>query len=276
MKMIRGFAQIALLFLAAGCFLTPGKFDAALMLRKDGSFTYRYTGEIVVVTGQNIGSSMDVSTFDPEAQTCWSDGTGEAMDAEQRECTPEDIAAKRAEFEEQVKAQEAQRREENEKMRAAMGGMDPSDPKTMDEFARRLEGHEGWKKVVHKGDGVFDVDYEMTGRLGHDYVFPIFPGIDVIIPFVQAARLDGGKVRVTAPAFVQGKEPSLAGMSGMGGQAPARRPEGRFTVTTDAEILANNTNDGPAAGAGGMRVLTWTVGPLDAKKPEALLAVPGR
>jgi hypothetical protein len=268
-------------FVRSGCLLTPGKFDATLTLKKDGSFTYHYTGEIVLMTGQSfadLGAGPAEEAFDPAAQLCTDEGNPADLDGVSRECTAAELETKRKEWEANKATRAAEKKAEDERTRAMFGGMDVSDPKTMDEFARRLQGYEGWKRVVHKGKGVFEVDYEVSARLDHDFVFPVFPTIDFVIPFVEVNRAVGGKVRISAPAFVQGSDSSLRAFTGnqggsmgagTGGDLP--RPQGRFTVTTDAEVLTNNTQDGPAAGAGGTRVLTWTVGPLDAKKPEALL-----
>jgi hypothetical protein len=287
MKMLKFGAVAAFVLLAWACVLTPGKFDAALDIRRDGSFSYRYAGEIVLLTGNSMmaaAAGEQPPPFDAEAQTCWDDGSSsEEMDAmsnaaaepEGRPCTAEEIADKRREWEENRDRQ----KREAESMKAMLGGIDPSDPKTMDEFARRLQSHEGWKRAVHKGDGVFDVEYEVSGRLDHDFVYPVFPGVDYIIPFVQVTRRTGGRVGIAAPAFTQAQDGgfgqaamggAMAGMNPKGAPSPFKRPEGSFTLTTDAEILTNNTNDGPSGGAGA-KVLKWIVGPLDTKKPEALL-----
>ena len=37
--------------------------------------------------------------------------------------------------------------------------------------------------------------------------------------------------------------------------------QGRFTITTDGEILTNNSEDGPAPHAVGRERLHWDVGP---------------
>jgi hypothetical protein len=280
MKFVR-IAALGALVLLSGCLLTPGKFDAALTVRKDGSFTYHYTGEIVLMTGQSfadLGAGPAEEAFDPATQVCTDEGMSGDLEAVARECTAAEIETKRKEWEAGKADRARDKKAEDERTRAMFGGMDVSDPKTMDDFARRLQGYEGWKRVVHKGKGVFEVDYEVSARLDHDFVFPVFPTIDFIIPFVEVNRAVGGKVRISAPAFVQGSDSSLRAFAGnqggsmgggTGGDLP--RPQGRFTVTTDAEVLTNNTQEGPAPGAGGTRVLTWTVGPLDAKKPEALL-----
>ncbi|TMJ16561.1 MAG: hypothetical protein E6G94_03935 [Alphaproteobacteria bacterium] len=257
-------AALGALMLLSGCLLTPGKFNAELTLKKDGSFTYHYAGEIVLMTAQGLGemgagAAAAEDKFDPEMQDCVDQQTPDSSEPTARECTPAELETKRKEWEANKATRAAEKKAEDERTRAMFGGMDVNDPKTMDEFARRLQGYEGWKRVVHKGKGVFD------------------PTIDFIIPFVEVNRAVGNKVRINAPAFVQGSDSGLKALAGNAGSMPtgagdsAPRPQGTFTVTTDAEVLTNNTQDGPAPGAGGTRVLTWVVGPLDAKKPEALL-----
>jgi len=281
MKHLRIVAAAAATLLLWGCLLSPGRFDATLDLRRDGSFTYRYAGEMVFVSpGSAMSEAVpDDDHFDAETQVCTDPAAGsdDAADPEPRDCTPEELEQKRKDHEEARAARVAKRKEDAEMARAMLGGIDPSDPKTMDEFARRLQGHAGWKSIRHKGNGVFDVQYELSGRLGHDFVFPVFPDIDMIIPFVKLVRVAGNRVRVIAPAFVQQpQDMSLRSMgaafrepNGPGGGAP-KKPEGTFTVTTDAEILTNNTREGPER-SGTARTLKWIVGPLDAAKPEALL-----
>jgi hypothetical protein len=48
------------------------------------------------------------------------------------------------------------------------------------------------------------------------------------------------------------------------------RAEGRFTITTDGEILTNNSEDGPVAGLSGKQV-RWDVSPASSKIPEMLV-----
>ena len=51
---------------------------------------------------------------------------------------------------------------------------------------------------------------------------------------------------------------------------PRSRAVGVFGITTDGEILTNNSEDGPAAVASGRRV-HWDVGPGSTKVPEMLV-----
>ena len=277
MKLLRIAAAGAVALLAWGCLLTPGRFESSLDVRRDGSFTYRYAGEMVFVTPGSDAIEAD-PYFDADSQVCTGDPGQAAGDQESagepRECTSDELAEKRKEWEQGAAARAAQKKQEAEMARAMFGGIDPADSKTLDEFGRRLQGHSGFRRVQHKGKGVFDVDYELSGRLDRDYVFPVFPDVEFVIPFVKVVRLTGNRIRVVAPAFMQAQEgfKAMGSMFQNAGNAasPPKKPEGTFTVTTDAEILTNNTQDGPVRAAGG-RTMRWVVGPLDAKRPETLL-----
>lgn len=56
------------------------------------------------------------------------------------------------------------------------------------------------------------------------------------------------------------------------GEAMPKFPalDGMLTLTTDAQILANNTDEGPSAGTAGQRLL-WTVNARTTAAPTALL-----
>jgi hypothetical protein len=314
MKVFKLSAAVASCLLVAACLFSPGRFDAQLNVRKDGSFTYRYTGEILLLTAHSAmlaaqGMEGGEDSFDPEGQLCWDGGSDDMgpdpdLDAPAsfaqrpvttmpvpvevdvdasggRPCSAKEIETRRKAWEANRAARRQEKERETAMMKAILGGMDPSDPETMTEYARRLQGQGGWKKVTFKGNGLFEVDYEISGRLDHDFIFPVFDGMEIIVPFVQATQAGAGRIRVTAPAFVRptGDRSGMSAMGAAGAAAmmgkgdkgwPFKPPEGTFTLTTDAEILTNNTRDGPAA-QGASKVLRWTVGPLDTTKPEALL-----
>jgi hypothetical protein len=133
----------------------------------------------------------------------------------------------------------------------------------------------GWRSVSYKGKGVFDVDYHFEGRLAQDFVFPLMPDSDLVLPFVAIRRRTDGTVLVNAPALTGGSGPFGArakamGLPDKGDDGPRSRAEGRFTIVTDGEILTNNSEDGPAPHAAGKQV-HWDVGPGSAKVPEMLV-----
>ena len=140
----------------------------------------------------------------------------------------------------------------------------------------RLTRYQGWKSASYKGEGVFMVDYQLSGKLGHDYVFPILPEGNIILPFVTVRKREGGKIFVHAPAFsangFMGTAARMKGANPFGGPKSATngRTKGSFTITTNGEVLTNNTEDGPVPDKAG-RKISWKVGPGVEKIPEALI-----
>jgi hypothetical protein len=163
-------------------------------------------------------------------------------------------------------------------MKAMFGGIDPSDPGAAAEFAGRLRRQAGWRKVESRGDGLFVVDFAMTGQLDHDFAFPTVERFPAANPFVQVVLRADGTVRIDAPAFA----PAAAGEPYRGWMQAAMLSEGkkdmpqlpqldgRFTITTDAQVLANNTDDAPQSSAAG-QTLEWTVNARSTAAPMALL-----
>jgi hypothetical protein len=100
------------------------------------------------------------------------------------------------------------------------------------------------------------------------------PESDIVIPFVTIRKRTDGSVTVTAPALTGGQGPFGARAKMMGlpnkGEGPPSRAEGRFTITTDGEILTNNSEDGASPAPIG-RQLRWDVGPTSTKIPETLI-----
>jgi hypothetical protein len=191
-----------------------------------------------------------------------------------RDCTSSEIAKIKAEYEKRNAEAAEKGRQENEKM-AKMFGLPGTDDESNRRFAANLLKYAGWRSVTYKGKGVFDVDYHFEGRLTQDFAFPMMPDSDMLIPFIMLRRRNDGAVLVTAPALTGGAGPFSArakalGLPDKGNDGPASHAEGRFTVTTDGEILTNNSEDGPVAGAGGRQV-HWDVGPSYAKIPEMLV-----
>ena len=65
----RTIAAAALLTLGlalSACLLTPGRFTSALDLRKDGRFTFTYTGEIHEHALSKLAQMGDKKTFEPD------------------------------------------------------------------------------------------------------------------------------------------------------------------------------------------------------------------
>ena len=282
---LRRFAAAGLVaglsLLLAACLISPGKFTSALDLRKDGRFAYSYQGEIYILGLSKLaemGAKADAAK-EWEAQPCTKDDS-----KDERPCTADELAQQKSDWETQRAAKAEKDKKDAEMAKAMMGGIDPSDPRAAEEFASRLRRQAGWKSVVYKGDGMYVVDFAIAGRIDHDFAFPTIERFPMANPFVMVNRRADGTVRIDAPGFGPAGSGggmnsfaqlgALGAMSDKGGEgkdAP-KLPvlEGTFTLTTDGQILANNTDEGPVAGPTGSR-LEWQVNARTTAGPTALV-----
>jgi hypothetical protein len=183
-----------------------------------------------------------------------------------------ELAEAKKDYETQTAARAKTKREEAEQM-AKMFGLPGFDDESNRAFAAKLSKYAGYRSVTYRGNGVFDVDYHFVGSAKQDFVFPALPDNDFLIPFIAIRRRADGSVFVTAPEFVGGTGPlgtRAAGLAGATKGSPISRADGRFTVTTDGEILTNNSEDGPSAGPRG-REVHWDVDASSKKIPETLI-----
>ncbi len=258
--------------LLSACFVTPGQFVSTLDIRKDGRFSYTYQGEIFLLAFSELGKNGKDEAFAPSA--CYKEDSGE-----ERDCTGAELAQQSKDWSAGVSERTAKRKKEAEEMRAFLGGIDPSYPKAASKFAEKLQRQNGWKRVVHKGGGLFDVDFAANGVLSYDFAFPTMEQVANTNPFVQLSLRSDGTVRLDAPAFGNSASDPLRMMAmgqGLADSSDKDMPKfpkvsGSFTLTTDAGILSNNTDEGPQTDPAGQR-LHWTVGgQTGAAAPMALL-----
>lgn len=277
----RTIATVAMLAIAllAGCMLAPGKFTADLDIRKDGRFTFHYQGEIRVLALSDFATKGgQKEAFSPSPCS----DTDEDGNSVERDCSKEELASQKADWEEQQAAAQSKRKQEAEQMRAVMGGLDPGDPKAAEELAARLRRQAGFRTVEYKGDGLYLVDYLATSSLTHGFSFPVVEGFPMANAFIVIAPRNDGGVRIDAPGFgpSPGANPASAMMigamqSGNGAEPKMPLPEGVFTLTTDARVLSNNTDEGPQRVPDGQR-LVWKVSPGSTSAPMALLKLDAR
>ncbi|MEZ5709855.1 MAG: hypothetical protein R3E02_10755 [Blastomonas sp.] len=260
MKFTRIIAALAAPLLLTGCLLSPGKFDSSLDVDANGSFTFRYAGELVILDT----SQADAQPAEFEPYGCYDEDT-----FEDRDCTEAEIAEQRAEFE----ANQATMNSNGPP--AGMGFLD--DDASIEEFVEQLRKQKGWESVEYRGNKIIDVVYETTGTLSHGFSFPAIDGGKGIMPFVTLTLRKDGGVKMSAPAFSNGGSEMMgslaamgaaSGKAGSGEQAP--QPEGTFTVRTNGTILTNNTENGPET-ENGWSVLSWNVSPRTNNPPEALI-----
>jgi len=292
---------IGLCFALAGCLLTPGHFTSSLDIRRDGAFTYHYSGEIKVLGLVELArfAAQQRSANDNFMPHCWgkSPATGPStahptflprsavtvlppppVPAGPQPCTDAEISQQRKQWENMRQTGEDNTKRQQQQMAAILGGIDPTSPGAAEELAARLRRQAGWSRVDYKGSGVFEVEFSTTGRLTHDFAFPMVEKMPAAAPFVTVYRHTDGTLRVDAPGFVGGAGNQLTtamlAMSSNGEAAPSGSGlpmvDGHFSLTTDAAILANNTDEGPQPNPQGQR-LDWTVTPRTQAAPSALL-----
>lgn len=269
----------------SGCLLSPGAFTSRLELRQERTFSYSYEGEIHFLALSKLAEMGAQSESGPDefsAEPCYDDEP-----FKERACTSEEIAEQERAWQEGREARVQKREREAEMMRAMLGGLDPADPRAASEMAARLERQRGWNKVIPRGDGLFEVSFAISGPLGHDFVFPTMEGFPIANTFVQIALRDDETVRVDAPGFAaqaaanpyQGMMAGMASAFSAGGEGQDEIPrmpaiDGTFTLVTDGEILANNTDEGPRHTPAG-RTLEWRINERTRSAPMALVRLGG-
>ena len=138
-------------------------------------------------------------------------------------------------------------------------------------IADALSKEAGYRSVRYLGDGKFLIDYEISGRLDHDFIYPFNLDAQAIVPFVAVELRANGTVRVKAPGFANDSKDQAGPMSGMTGDSGAKL-DGMFVLDTDAEIVSTNNEDG-AQPAGARKLLSWKVTPLTRDAPTVVLRV---
>lgn len=264
----------------SACIVSPGKFESTLDVRRDGTVTFTYNGQIYLLALSKL-AEMSAEEAEQYVETpCYDD-----EDFEERPCTEEELAQQREDWELQAESRKQQKERETAEMKQFLGGIDPADPAAAEELAARLRRQEGWKRVEYRGDGLFEVEFSLSSRLGHDFTFPTLERFPMSNSFVIANLRQGNSVRIEAPGFsVQGGGNPYQSMvttmatttfpvaAAAEGETTPPIPEmdGTFRIVTDGRILANNTDEGPTQGAGG-QVLEWKVNRRTQSPPMALI-----
>lgn len=138
-------------------------------------------------------------------------------------------------------------------------------------IAEALAKEAGYRSVRYLGDGKFLIDYEISGRLDHNFIYPFNLDAQAIVPFVAVELRANGTVRVKAPGFANDSKDQAGPMSGMA-DSGSDKIDGTFTIDTDAEIVSTNNEEGAQASAG-RKLLSWKVTPLTRDAPTAVLRV---
>lgn len=233
-------ALLAPLLLSA-CLVTPGRFTSTLDIRADRSFTFTYQGEILA--SDPGGSPFGKGGFDSDENL--------SPDAQEGETTSPTLLKIAAQAEERFDA-----------------GAD--DTAEMQAIATALTKEKGFRSVRYMGDHKFEIDYAISGRLTHAFLFPFNMDAQIVLPFVAVELRGDDRVRVKAPGFANDYDKS---QGPMGGDDKATKAlNGSFTLTTDAEIVSQNQEEGAETVPQGKRI-RWTITPLTSEAPAATLRV---
>jgi len=272
----------AMTALLAACLVLPGKFEANLDLRKDGRFTYTYKGEVVVLgltrMAEMVMAAKEKKAFEPSP-------CHKKNGVTERPCTKAETDQQKVDWDAQQQAAAERDKHDKEMIQKLLGSIDPTDPKAAADLAARLTGQAGFNSVVYKGNGLYMVDYAISGQLAYDYAFPTIERMTNVVPFLVLNRRGNGEVRIDSPLMQQA---ALAMPGGNAAQFLAKIvaaksgktdqgeiPDfpvlnGHFTLTTDGVILSNNTEHGPKQVAGGKQ-LDWDISFQTAIAPMALV-----
>lgn len=253
---VRTFLGLILCLAVSACFFLPGRFVSELDVQADGRFSYRYTGEIIFAFPDAIGARAS-----PE-------GAVRCLKADsdvERPCAPDEI--------ERVRARQAADRAlhaEQAAEFAAVTGYNPYDEAQNVALARKLETYPGWRRVTFVGGGVFDVDFQYTGALDRDFVFPVIPDAPFFRPFVIVRRDAQDGIDVDAPGLSLAMPRKMipdANDNGIRGDWSALdRIDGSLRLTTDGVLIEHNS----IAEKGGKRAaLVWTIRGGEAEAPHA-------
>ena len=239
--------------LLVGCAFSPGKFVSTLTILADRSFTFSYQGEVIAV---DIAGEMAKGMGDAFKGLGDEDDKKKTTTSLLRDAAwQEDEDSPTADEEESAEDDAAEVAKKEAKFKA---------------IAEALTKEAGYRSVTYKGDGVFVVDYQISGKLTHNFLWPYNLDAEVIFPFVVMELRGADMVRVKAPAFGDSDSP------GKGKSDDAKsKLDGTFTLITDGEIVSQNNEDG-AKTDGTRRTVTWKATPLSKDAPMAVVKVAPR
>lgn len=237
----RALIALAATLLLSGCLVTPGKFASTLSINGDRSFAFTYKGEVVSIDpGEGLkslgaGEDRENDSEDTDKASLQDNSSGgrSAFKTLSGTAVDKDTA------------------EKERKYRA---------------FAEALSREAGYRSVDYVGDGKFVIDYAITGRLDHNFVYPYNMDAEILFPFMAIEVRKNGTVRVKAPAF--GNESSAMDKPGRG--EAAAHLDGVFTLDTDAEIVSQNSEEG-ATSTGGRKIVSWRASAASKDAPMAVL-----
>lgn len=234
-----------------GCLLAPGKFTSTLTINADRTFTYSYQGEVYAF---DLNEAMkDMPSGGDDDNTKKTDG----------------VSLQKIGFDES--GQKSGKGEKNSKDDAKDNAkaQAAADAKNR-EMAATLSKEAGFRKVTYVGNNKFVIDYQISGKLDHTFLFPYNLDAGIIIPFVAVEIRANGTARVKAPGFANDSKDSAGGMAGSDASKASAKLDGTFILDTDAEIVSQNNEDGVKV-VNGRKTVTWKATPLSNTAPMAVV-----
>ena len=250
--------RLALVLLAplmlVGCLLAPGKFTSTLTINADRTFTYSYQGEVY---------AFDVN----QAMKDMPSGGGDDTKA------TDGVSLQKIGFDKRGRKGGGTDKNSKDDAKTDAKAQAAADVKNR-EMAATLSKEAGFRKVTYVGDNKFLIDYQISGKLDHTYLFPYNIDAGIIIPFIAVEIRANGTARVKAPGFANDSKDSAGGMGGSDASKASAKLDGTFILDTDAEIVSQNNEEG-AKVANGRKTVTWKATPLSTTAPMAVVRFAG-
>jgi len=246
-RLIRCLTLLAAPFILASCLLVPTRFASTLDIGADRSFVFTYVGEVQLLkTGKP-------DFPDEEVGAPGDDGVGQEWE-DDGEPRLRPVAVQSGE---------------------TLSNDTTEEETQLKRLAETLSREYGFRSVRYVGNRTLAIDYRIGGRLDHSFVFPFNPDGEAVVPFLAVELRGKDRVRVKAPGFANDSNAasSMGGLGGADGASPGASLDGRFTLTTNAEIVSQNQEDGSEALTDGKRRIVWRVTPDMHDAPMAVLRV---
>jgi len=253
-RLIRCLTLLAAPLMLTSCLLVPTKFASTLDIGADRSFTFSYVGEVQLL-------KMDAPDFSgEETDMPGEDGIGQEGDDGEPRLHPVAMQTSEGPSTDSATDSTADSTEDEARIKR---------------LADALAKEYGFRSVHYLGRRTLAIDYRISGRLDHGFVFPFNPDGEAIVPFLAIELRGKDRVRVKAPGFANDSNTpsSLGGIGGDRDANPGAHLDGQFTLTTNAEIVSQNQEDGSEATADGKRRISWAITPDTRDAPMAVLRV---
>lgn len=255
------FMALTPLLLLASCIVTPGKFASTLDIRTDRSFTFTYVGEVVLARTKPADDSADDS-LDGDDQSFDGDGEPHLF----KLATPGKALPKSG-----ARAKPAPPQPDEDFSDT------PEEVVQLNALAEALSKEYGFRSARYIGHRRLAIDYAISGRLDHAFLFPFNPDGNAVLPFIAIELRGKDRVRIKAPGYAneQSMTTALGGMGGAsalgGGDDAANALDGTFTLTTNGSVVSQNQEDGVQTLPGGASKIVWRATPSSKDAPMAVL-----